>query len=1098
MSKRGQAETIGIIALVAVAVAIAVAASNIADMQEIQKSPKIPIPIDDIKIEPEHTECTPGQTKSCGINTGECKSGTQTCTSSGTWGSCQGRIGPIVEICEDNKDNDCDGKTDEGCEAPKPIIEPEPIKICEDGEAKQCGTTDTGECSYGTQTCTSDSWGPCTGEVTPTTETCDNKDNDCDGQTDEDLTQSCGSDVGECKKGTKTCAAGSWGTCTGEIKPVTETCDGKDNDCDNQVDEGCGCISGQTQTCGSSTGECKTGTQTCTNGEWGTCTGETTPVTEICDNKDNDCDGQTDESLTQSCGSDTGTCQKGIKTCTAGSWGSCTGEITSTTETCDNKDNDCDGQVDENLGSTTCGTGECRVTVNNCISGVSQTCTPKTPTTEICDSKDNDCDGQTDEDNVCVPDFYCGDGTCDAGESSINCCTDCGCPSETTCTNNACIRQSYCGDGLCSGDETCSSCQQDCGSCVTCDCTSGLCCDGCNFRPSTYKCQEDVTTDYGCPWGTSCGANVGVRHQDRYCSGTSSSCNGQLVWDSWTIADTCTSTETCTDNIQTCTYDSTCEQGIPAGCEGTDTSCGNYPYCTNCNIQDGCYETYYRDYSCNTKSCTYISDNCNDCSCSCGGYNTQETLNNANCEDGKDNDCDGLTDQGDPDCVTLPPDEEEVPVEPEEPDHKIIGYIVKLKDDPIIEYKIKRATELKKINSLDSFTETSSLEQDVLTYRKTTLKKHKQVKSEIGTIIPEDKIFAEYKNAFNGFSIDITEEEAKEISKLPEVEEVFPQYEVKPLLFDSVPLINADDVWQLQDEQGRQITGEGITVAVIDTGVDYTHPDLGGCFGEGCKVVGGWDLVDDDNNPMDEHGHGTHVASTVAGNGILKGVAPDAIVYAYRVCDSERCSYLMEGVDKALDPDDDGDFSDHVDIIQLSIGGYGDPDDPFSQQIDNVVDAGVVAVIAAGNSGPGGDESCKHEEDLTGSSYSICSPGTARKAITVAASNKNDIIAGFSSRGPTILGTMKPDITAPGVSICAAQWDSFAEQVACLDDKHIAISGTSMATPHVSGAAAILLEYNSSFSPDDILSILQNTGKNIGGWRRINVTSAFDSICQCT
>src|SRR3989338_1423019 len=105
-------------------------------------------------------------------------------------------------------------------------------------------------------------------------------------------------------------------------------------------------------------------------------------------------------------------------------------------------------------------------------------------------------------------------------------------------------------------------------------------------------------------------------------------------------------------------------------------------------------------------------------------------------------------------------------------------------------------------------------------------------------------------------------------------------------LMDSVPLINADDVWLL-DEDGNDcsvsgkecLTGKGVSIAIIDTGVDYTHPDLGGCFGEGCKVIGGYDFSDNDNDTMDYHGHGTHVAATAAGNGVLKGVAPDAGIY---------------------------------------------------------------------------------------------------------------------------------------------------------------------------------------------------------------------------
>jgi subtilisin family serine protease len=305
------------------------------------------------------------------------------------------------------------------------------------------------------------------------------------------------------------------------------------------------------------------------------------------------------------------------------------------------------------------------------------------------------------------------------------------------------------------------------------------------------------------------------------------------------------------------------------------------------------------------------------------------------------------------------------------------------------------------------------------------------------------------------------------------------------LLMDSVPLTNADDVWKLQDGQGRNITGKNITIAIIDTGIDYTHQDLGGCFGSGCKVIGGYDFVNTDDNPSDDNGHGTHCAGIAASNGILKGVAPDAKLIAYKVLDSTGSGSeddVIRAIERAQDPNQDGNYSDHVDVISMSLGGPGNPDDPLSQEVDKAVENGVVVVVAAGNSGP--------------SYNTIGSPGCARKAITVGAVYKKDElgvfwgninpktgqIVPFSSRGPVYWNEStidKPDIVAPGVNICSAQWDSAWNDSKCYDNIHVAISGTSMATPHVAGASALLKQSHPEWTPEKIKSALINSSINL-------------------
>lgn len=318
-----------------------------------------------------------------------------------------------------------------------------------------------------------------------------------------------------------------------------------------------------------------------------------------------------------------------------------------------------------------------------------------------------------------------------------------------------------------------------------------------------------------------------------------------------------------------------------------------------------------------------------------------------------------------------------------------------------------------------------------------------------------------YTQLFNGFVALVPAARIKELVAVPGVRALFPDQRVHATLADSVPLIGAPAVWAMTDPSGRAVRGQGVRVAIIDTGVDYTHPDLGGCFGPACKVIGGYDFVNKDLDPRDDNGHGTHVAGIIAASGTVTGVAPEASLYALKVLDSQGSGWtsdIIAALQWAVDPDGDPATDDGAQVVNLSLGGPGGPDDAVSQAVDAAVDAGVVVAVAAGNTGDQGF-------------FTIGSPGTARKAITVGASAKNDTLASFSSNGPVSQGwLLKPDLLAPGVSI----------QSTIPGVSYAHYSGTSMATPHIAGGAALLRQLHPDWSPLHVKAVLMNTALDLG------------------
>ncbi|MFJ5301567.1 S8 family peptidase [Streptomyces sp. NPDC088350] len=275
----------------------------------------------------------------------------------------------------------------------------------------------------------------------------------------------------------------------------------------------------------------------------------------------------------------------------------------------------------------------------------------------------------------------------------------------------------------------------------------------------------------------------------------------------------------------------------------------------------------------------------------------------------------------------------------------------------------------------------------------------------------------------------------------------------KASLDKSVPQIGAPKAW------AAGYDGKGVKIAVLDTGVDADHPDLKTQVIESKNFSTAADA-------NDHFGHGTHVASIAAGTGAMshgkyKGVAPGAKILNGKVLDdtgSGDDSGILAGMEWAA--------AEGADIVNLSLGGQDTPEiDPLEAEVNKLsAEKGILFAIAAGNEGP----------------QSIGSPGSADAAITVGAVDGNDKLADFSSTGPRVGdGAIKPDVTAPGVDItaAAAPGSVIDQEVGENPPGYLTISGTSMATPHVAGAAAILKQEHPTWGYAELKGALTGSAK---------------------
>lgn len=310
----------------------------------------------------------------------------------------------------------------------------------------------------------------------------------------------------------------------------------------------------------------------------------------------------------------------------------------------------------------------------------------------------------------------------------------------------------------------------------------------------------------------------------------------------------------------------------------------------------------------------------------------------------------------------------------------------------------------------------------------------------------------------NMMGMEATPAMIREIASQPEVETVFLDAEQIFINYEvGTPM---RDAWGLAKIGSDQVNasgnkGKGILVAVIDTGVNYNHNDLAG------RVIKGKDFANNDADPMDGNGHGSHCAGTVAGT--TYGVAPEATILAVQVL-SAGGSGSWQGVANGVQyvADYKGEDGKRVDVASMSLGGGAPIQQVLKTAFENAIATGIHFAVAAGNSGP--------------NAKTIGTPGDLKEVISVGATDTTNTAASFSSRGPVVAyGTpyyTKPDVAAPGVNITSC-WKGSATA-------SNTISGTSMATPHVAGLCALILAAKGSMTTDNLKLILESTATELG------------------
>ena len=356
----------------------------------------------------------------------------------------------------------------------------------------------------------------------------------------------------------------------------------------------------------------------------------------------------------------------------------------------------------------------------------------------------------------------------------------------------------------------------------------------------------------------------------------------------------------------------------------------------------------------------------------------------------------------------------------------------------------------------------------------------------------------------------------KEVELTPVKESSLPPDKALRDIAPNVTKVGADQVWDMG------YTGQGVVVAVIDGGVNYNHLDLADHLWDGGPQFPhhGYNIGDNNNDPMDLRGHGTHCSGIVCGDGgagMKTGMAPDVTLMCVKInsgsSGSSTAAKICAGIQWAVDHG--------CDIFSLSYGGHSNVADKtlYRNTCANVLAAGVIGAIAAGNSGndlatcpipenvifPGGCPPPYMDPVQQGNS------GGLSCSVCIGAVDYDDVAIDFTSIGPvtwtntsyadypyvagssTQFGLIRPDVCAPGLEIISADYSN--------NNGYCIYSGTSMATPGAAGCMALMLSKNPSLTPADICRILEETavhldeGKsNVYGYGRLNVLAAVNAV----